>query len=462
MEKYKSMNEHSDSVFVLCPRCQHKSLYNSKYCNNCGFDLNSIDNNEDKGILNFGMEVPSNGENIKEKDSNFYSQKTTKEMKCFNKIGNIMFFIIGIIAILMMILPLFSNGNFWTYYERISLGEKKYGFIINDNLKISYMSNAITLLTNIISYFSFFDKTIGYSDIMFLYEATVLFLVFSILVLGIILIIIGIKSLFFKYNSRHYRIIIGSILSLSTILIFAFNCFGIGPILLAIISASTLIYYYISGIFTKEKKFILKHLIHKSISFILLFSLLILTSFNLINVNVSIGASLFNSTLDYSDPIYIKSCRGLFVEFMQFVQCTGGDEIFSEITFKLNIVCFVLYLAYIIVLSLSVVGLLMSLFKQNMRFPIAKIIISSCLFYAFIFSLVIFNELVNEAAFQQFMSNDSTYIQRLLTEQEISKLKEKYSVFILKPGTIYCIVANLPILVYIVIARNVCLKKTYY
>lgn len=458
MEKYS--NKDNINVFSLCPRCNQGMIANTRYCKNCGFDFQSIDNNEDKK-LNFGMEVPSSGEVIKEKNKTTYSQKITKPIERFNKINNVLFLLIGILSILMLILPLFSNGNFWSYYERISLGEGHYNFNIDESLKISSITNVISLISPLLKYPQNFDQIIGYSDIMFFYELIVVMLVFAILISGIVLIVVGIKSIFFNYNSRHHRMIIGTILSLSSILVFALNCFGVGPIILSVVCFLTLIYFYISGVLTKEKKFMLKHLIHKSISLSLLLMLLFLTSFELINLNVDIGASLFNSYIREEIPTHIESCRGLFVEFMQFVQCTGGDDIFVDVTFKLNVACFVLHFAYMIMLVLSYVGLLMSFSKQSMKYPIVKTIVSSVLFYGFALVLIIFNELVNDAVFQQYLSYNNASLE-ILSDIEISSLKETYRIFVLKPGMIISMIANLPILVYIAIARNFCLNKTFY
>ena len=461
MEKYKIMNDHNDGL-NLCPRCKQGLIKDNRYCKNCGFDFESIDKNDSTCELSFGMEGLSNGEKIKENNKSTYSQKITKPIKFFNKVSNILFLLIGLLSILTIFLPLFSDGNFWSYYERISLGEGHYNFTINESLKISEKSNIISMIGPVFSYPENFDNIIGYSDIMFLYESLVIIVVALIVILGIILIIVGILSLFFNYNSRHHRILVGSILSLSMILIFALNCFGVAPILLAIVSALTLVYFYVVGVLTKEKKFMLKQLIHKTITMTFIFVLIIITSLEIVNLNVDIGASLFNSYNREELPVHIETCRGLFVEFMQFVQCTGGDDIFIDVTFKLNVICFILHFSYIVMLILSGVGLLMSLSKISMRFPIVKAIIATCLFYSFVFTLVIFNEIVNDAVFQQYVTLNENVQSGALSSEELDSLRKTYRIFVLRPGMFVAIFTNLPILIYSAIARSFCLKKTFY
>ena len=125
---------------------------------------------------------------------------------------------------------------------------------------------------------------------------------------------------FSRKKSPLDRRLIGLNLSLTMILIFALNVSGFGPILLAVVSCFSLIFFYVSGVLSKEKRFLLRQLLHKSVCMIVLFALLVLSCRGLVNLNVDLGVNLFTfAQYPTSGELLtsnVFSCKGFFYEYI--------------------------------------------------------------------------------------------------------------------------------------------------
>mgnify|MGYP003302812268 CR=1 FL=1 len=86
------------------------------------------------------------------------------------------------------------------------------------------------------------------------------------------------------------------------------------------------------------------------------------------------------------------------------------------------------------------------------------IIISTVTFYIFSIVLIMFNQLVNDAAFYSYLQEIGS-VSDTLTGDEIAILKDANRVFMISPRLIIAMVLYLPTCIYSIIARNQCLKN---
>ena len=284
-------------------------------------------------------------------------------MKFFQNLQDIAIVVIGVLSMMMIFMPIFSGNNMWSFIKQAL--ESGYKFQVFEFLSFNENDNMLSLIKPLSEYVKIQDKMINPSLFVFLYELIVFVLSLLIVLLGAVLLFIGVKNLVFKHGFKYYKVLISIVMAFSLVLIFVLGCFGIGPIILSIFSFLTLILFYVSDIVSKEKRFVLRHLIHKSICAILLFLLLSFSSFGLVKLNAELGVNLYSFAPypvsgDISAPIYF-SCKGIFYEFMQFIQCSSGDDMFTSISFAFCLLTFIAHFLYITFIVIAICNLIRGL-----------------------------------------------------------------------------------------------------
>lgn len=447
---YRKNNENTS--VKICPHCKQKKLVKNIVCPYCGYDESKKEDVIEK--LYFGLEKTSSII-INQENSSKIAQEETTSIKVVNKINSILMLIVGLMSILLMFIPLFSDSNITSHIDVIKEG---YGYpTISDCMKVSSSSNVISLLKGVITCIT--DKQIFNppGGLVYGYEITTICFVFIIAILGLIILLMAIRDFFFNKKFYKYKTLLGVNLTLLLVLYFAFGCYGVYVLISIIVSIAAFILMAISGILSKEKKFVPVNLTHKSICVVLLLLLLILSSVGLVTLNVDVGADLFNNETLHSSgailPPKMFLCNGLFIEVAQFIQSATGDDYYSTVSFAYTLSCFITHVLYLAFISMAFVSLLKSLSKQSVRFPIKYIVVSTVFFYAFAISTIMFNSMTNEAAYQNYIN-----INGLLT---VNSDKTVYKVFSINVGMWISIVLNLPTCIYCFIAKRLCLKKVY-
>lgn len=454
-------NNYRNVSINLCPRCQQKLIGDTRICTNCGYDLDLSTKTE--AILSFGLKesvVVSSDETTELT----YSQKETPLIRNIKHLQNIILLVLSIVGIFMMIFPIFNYNNVWAFIGKMQ--ESGYKFEVLESLKINKYTTFFRLISNVSSYLSVEDKILNPTLVLFLYELSVLIIIFAIIALSVWLLVIALNNSYRKkLNPRFYKGIIGVNMALSLVLVFTLNCLGFGPIFIACLSFSALVFFYVADVLSKERRFVARHLVYKSICFVLLFALLFMSSFGLVNLDVNLGVNLYNFKPypigNEFDVPNMFSCQGLFLEFMMFIQCSSGDEVFTTITFSLCLLSFITHIAYIIFIELAMVDLIRGLSKQNVKFPAHFIILSTVAFYAFAIFTILFNQIVNEAMYQKFIEAIGQDVYSQFDQATIEQTKLYNKVFALKPGMTTSMILSLPVCLYSIIARNLSYKKVY-
>lgn len=459
-------NNEKNQQIILCPHCN--SLMNAKdqYCKSCGYVIKS--SNEKAQNLHFGRKKLSKATN--NSDGEEYKQELTKRIVLMRQILNGLFLLIGIICFFMFLLPLFSSNNIYTYVNNVSgEGNNLYNFALPECFKLSGHSNLITIIKSIVDYNAIKSPGINVSFMMFVYDYIILDAIVALFVIGVISIIFAIRSIFFYKANIYSKKIVGVTLTISLLMILALDCYGFGPILLAVVSGIYLVVLYIGSVISLEKPFLPRQLIHKSICCALLLTLLLLATFSAANLNVIKGANLYNgSTINAianQDPLnsHIVKCRGLFLELMQFVHTTSGDQTFTSFAVLMNVLCLVFHVLFLCFGTFSFVSLLKSLSRQSIGFPVKRIFVSCLVFFAFSASLVIFNQLVNEVSLNNYITTEIGQINYdQLTNAQKDEIRLACDVFKLRKGFIFVMIMYLPLSIYAFIAKSICLKKTIY
>ena len=155
------------------------------------------------------------------------------------------------------------------------------------------------------------------------------------------------------------------------------------------------------------------------------------------------------------------NCKGLFLEMIQYIQCTSGDDYFTKISLTINFLCLFFQVIYLACIVLSLANILKGFSKQNLRFPIKKIIVSTIAYYAFSVSLLVFNRMVNEASLQDYVNYIGQVAYGKLNSYEVMMVKNNTRVYTFSVTYYISFVLYLPIMVYTIIAKNYCLKKAY-
>ncbi len=445
--------EEKNNKVIFCPRCHQKMNAKDKYCKSCNYVIRK-DHRIQKAKLRFGKEKAS--EVLMSDD---YKQENMMQNYTLRKLYYLFYLLVGVLSFFMIFIPLFSSNNIYTSSLEIS---KMYNYNIDEAFQLKSGSNLITLIRSISLYSKNNSHVLNPSYLLYGYEILVLMVTLIIVALGAVLIILSINGIFTGRLNKFYKRIVGAILAISMLMLFALNCYGVGPILLFIVCIGCLVFLYIGELMSKEKEFVLRHLIHKSVCFVLLIVLLSLSNFGLVNLNVTTGSSLYNFNVVSTNLVPNNlTCKGVFLEFIQFIQCSSGDDHFTKVTFTMNILSFVFHAIYLIFTIIACVSLLKSLSKRSIRFPISQIIVSTIAFYAFCGTLIVFNQLVNEASLNSYINNIGLGNYQQLTVIERNNIKEANEIFNLKPGFIISMILYLPVCIYTIIARKICLKKTF-
>ena len=145
------MEQNKENIKIsLCPRCQQKIIGETRYCKNCGFDLESDTKTET--VLSFGLKeavVVTSDETTEIS----YSQKETPRIRGFKHIQNIILLFISIMGILMMLFPIFNYNNVWSFISKIQ--ESGYEFEIHEFLKFGSITTFFDLF-HLVHYQSYF------------------------------------------------------------------------------------------------------------------------------------------------------------------------------------------------------------------------------------------------------------------------------------------------------------------
>ena len=444
--------EQNNQVFnnvINCPRCNEKLVSGTKVCSNCGFELDgkaTVVSN-----IRFGFNADENT-TVTINAKKTISKTPTKAITAVTKVKNVLMFLVGIVSVLILFFPIYSaNNNIW---DRIDLYKSYYGCpTLSDNLHLHGWSNSISILVGLIRCLANNEVYDSVSTILVIYEFATLAMLVAIAAIGVFLLVNAIRGLIINKIIYQNKRLMGVNLTLLLTLMFAFGCYNAYVIVCLVIYIASFIALYISDIFAKDKPFLLKNLIHKSICFALLFVLLIFSSIGLVNLDVGAGSDLFHTRplKDTIESPAVFGCNGLFLELTQYIQCFAGDKHFSTIALLTNLGNFVFHTTYLAFVSMAIVSLLKSLSNQSVRFPIKYIVISTIAFYLFAFTVISFNQLVNNAAHQN-------YISQLPTGIDVQTPK----VYMLSARMIISMVLNLPVCIYCVVAKNICLRRESY
>lgn len=454
-------SNHRNSNIILCPHCNQMMNAKDKYCKSCGYVV-STKKHVNHQQLHFGQKKLSDAKLKEEVNGEGYHQELTKKIIIIRQILNIIFLFMGIVCFFMILLPIFSNDNLYSYTQIIS---NNYSFKIPELFKLSQSSNFITIIKSIIEYSKINNNILNPSMMFFIYDFVILIAIISLVSIGILSIVLSIRSLFFYKANIYSKKIVGVVLAISLIMIIVLNCYGFGPFFLTLICSSYLIFLYIGGIISKEKPLIVRQLVHKSICCGIIIFILLVSSIGIVNLNIITGANLYNYTSDTSSNMVASSymrCRGIFVEFMQFVQCSSGDVTFSKVSFLMNVLCLVFHVVSNFLAIFAFVSLLKSLSMQSIKFPVKRIFISTLSFYAFSVSLIIFNKLVNEVSLNNYIAEIGHGVFEQFSNSKKNELRLAYDVFTLSPSFIIAMLFYLPFSIYAIIAKRICLKKAIY
>ena len=459
MNKMNFDNFFKNNKYVICPHCEQKLKKGSKFCSTCGFVLENSMKKEQSEELYFGREELSTAVKSDEIPDSQYAQKISNTTKVLKSIYTVMFFVIGIFSILMIGLPLFAkSSNIWVYTQHMV---ESYKVSIPTYFKIDGFSNFFSIIHTILEYLEEPSKVINPTFMMFVYDIIVAVITITIAIIGLLIILFSIVSLLDNKTNASLKRLVGVSLALSMIMIFLLNCYGIAPILVAVSSIGALIILYIGGIISDEKPLLVRHLVNKSITLIVLLVLIVFSSIGLVNVNITLGGNLYQFLPSHNNVTLtpnLEACRGFFLELIQFVQCSSGDELFTQNTSTLNIISSIFHIIYIVFAIFSFVDILKSLSKISIRFPVSMIIVSTITFYIFSITLIVFNHLVNDVAFYNYLQEIGSVTSEL-NGDELKALQDANRVFMISPRLIIAMILYLPACIYSVIAKRQCLQN---
>lgn len=454
------MEHKSENVFI-CPRCKQVLPSSASTCINCGYDLNAkVEETE----LLFGLDTPTTAITAEESSSIAYMQDPTESIQKFKTIQYISIFVISILSVLFFLLPLFSKTNIWDYVQN---AKDQYQFQVNDCLAFSNKTMLYGLVRNLVTYLKSNKLLDGVNTGLIYYQFGVSVCVLGIITSGVILLVQSIKALFLHKQIVRFRGVLGAILVFAMMLVFGFGCYGVGPLLLSILVFLTFLYFYISDIISKEKKLVVKHLIIKGISFILLLVLLSLSSIGYVRINVVTGANLYGLDAvvmpDENGNVLkeIVGLKGFMLEFVQTAQADGGDESFRTLAHTFLRIGGSLHVVYLTLLITAIVSILRSMSNQSVKFPVYMTSYAIIAFVGFIVFLVLFNNIVNEAMLQKYIDAIGNYEYEIKTAAEKENLKQQYKVFTISNGLNASIIMSIPTIVLSIISRNILLNRNY-
>lgn len=448
------MDENKESSFLRrCPRCNNFLPLDSKECKNCGYSFE--DNNKDSETLSFGMTTETSVEIFKNIE---YTQAETTKLKKAQISENILAFIVGICSLLLLFLPLFAKDNFFSQCKELT---NYYNFHIEDFLLYDKIPNLFNLIK---SDLLFLGRGISFDASFFVgwYQMFITIAVVGMAVLGIILLIVAIRNLFFHEKIKKHKKIIKTIFIINTILIYAFAFNGVGSIILEIISSLSLLSFYFTDIFSKEKRFIKRHLIYKSICFVLLAFILVLTSYGLVNLNVVNGSNLYN-TGEASTTILVNTpnvyhCKGLVLGFVELIHASIDDASFRFMATSFAMLNLFYQLGYITLLSFAIGNILCSFSRQSTRFPLTNIIVATIVFYVFAVMVAIYNHVINGIYLDLYVEKIGRYTYEVLSGSEKQSLIDANKIFTYRGGFYTALIAFLPISIFATYAKNRCYR----
>ena len=108
-----------------------------------------------------------------------YSQKETPLIRNIKHLQNIILLVLSIVGIFMMIFPIFNYNNVWAFIGKMQ--ESGYKFEVLESLKINKYTTFFRLISNVSSYLSVEDKILNPTLVLFLYELSVLIIIFAII-----------------------------------------------------------------------------------------------------------------------------------------------------------------------------------------------------------------------------------------------------------------------------------------
>ena len=455
MDNKTDENRTQTIVISECPRCHNKMIVQDRYCKSCGFDI-LAENEKEK--LHFGKEDQITAVISNDVVAPSFNKQSRIKIDFYRRLRSLLMIILGVLSVFVIIMPILSTRNVFHYLDQV---DDLYNVSIYESLRLDKNVNFIKIIQALNTFVNNADKGFNTSMMLFLYDLSIVLLLSAIVVNGIVLITFGIMSFINKKEFKYYLGIIGLDLIFSMILIFALNCYGLAPLIISISSLSLLIFCYISNLITKEKQFLLKNLIYKAISMSALLVILFISTFGMVKLDTITGSIMFNFE-PMSDAILTSKnyfyCHGLILELMQFLQSSNGDEVFTSYTEILNTICFFAHLVYLITTVLAFNSLVKSLSKQSIRYPITNIVIATIFFYIFLTSLVLFDKIVNDLAYDIYLEDNNLFVEDSAMKKE---LYLKSSVFVNRLGLYGAITLSLPVCIFSVFARKACLKKKF-
>ncbi|MCI5745570.1 MAG: hypothetical protein MR270_04735 [Erysipelotrichaceae bacterium] len=438
----------------ICPKCNQIMSAKDTYCLSCGYVKNN--NKKNFNMLYFGNKIT---EKTEAKENEILYSTSTKGITTARKIYNIIFALLGVFNIFLLVLPLFPLNNVYTQYDDIS---SYYHYIVNDTLLLDKQTNLIGLFKNVINYLKL-DAFVAHSSmILFAYEIIVILFTTTMIVLGIILLLMTIFGLSKNDFVHKIKKVNGVLFAFSLTMIFAFNCYSITYIIHASFCLLAYLILYIGEIITKEKTIYLKQVILKSIAIVIMLVILIFSSSQLIEVNVTLGAKLYRYESIGATSNYSIMLKGFFIDVVQSIQCSSGDDSFVLLATVINYLKVIMHIAFVIIIIFSLISLIKSFPSQVTKFPLTRILISTVLFYGFIILLGFYNQLVNDASLNLYIEQIGIKEFTLLSDSAKLNAEKINRVFILKPGFYIATILYLPMCVYSFIANKICFEKTYY
>ena len=109
-------SNHRNSNIILCPHCNQMMNAKDKYCKSCGYVV-STKKHVNHQQLHFGQKKLFDAKLKEEVNGEGYHQELTKKIIIIRQILNIIFLFMGIVCFFMILLPIFSNDNLYSYTQ---------------------------------------------------------------------------------------------------------------------------------------------------------------------------------------------------------------------------------------------------------------------------------------------------------------------------------------------------------
>lgn len=421
---------------MLCPKCHREISENQLVCPFCKEGLFPL---TDEGYL-------SGASNHLIKINGQYMQYETSLMHKTKIASLIILFAYSLLIILSMFLPLLTyigglNPDFVNIFSYINFGSV----------------NVLTLIRNLTDKLNF-DTLQGNtylinSHILKAYNILTLCLLTCIVVLACLILFFVIRDFIKKSYSGKYKFFIGLISVFSLILLLGFSFDGVGNLLILSSSVMVLIWYFVSGIISHEKKLKSKTNGIK-VSLILLFGFILLSvcmeSMYIKDGSQDLIPTSFVATEIVSGKPYTQI-------ILQFIAINSFD---GNVAMTLNIILgatFMVSLVMLCIASVAFISLLKSLSNQNVRLPLKRIWICVALMIVFISLNYLFCSLANDAYYAKALS-EALKNGEILSSEESKALQEAESYFQIPLLCLIGCILSVPFAIYATIARKLMLK----